>query len=148
MVAGVERGPLYELRDLTVTRRLAEQRSELGRQRGTDEVCSLTRVRAKRSTIWRRSVVERVYLRTKATEVFGLELPKVQTACSRFLMTGSAVHGRSAHPCHCIPVSWNPSSGKRIVKSGPSRGRRPSGGCSTLPERVGHGSRKRREAEG
>lgn len=60
-MAGVERGPLYKLRDLVVTRRPAEQRSELGRQRGTDEVCSLARVRAKRPTIWRLHVVEWVY---------------------------------------------------------------------------------------
>lgn len=60
-MAGVKRSLLYKLRDLTVTRGLAEQRSELGRQRGTDEVCSLARVRAKWATIWRRSVVEWVY---------------------------------------------------------------------------------------
>lgn len=48
---------------------------------------------------------------TKAAEVFGLELPKVQTAASRFLMTGSAIDGSSVHPCHGMSMSWNPSPG-------------------------------------
>lgn len=74
-------------------------------------MCSLTRVRAKRPTLWRRSVVERVYLRTKAAEVPGLELPKVQRTASRFLMAGSAADGSSAHPRHGIAMSWNPSPG-------------------------------------
>lgn len=63
-------------------------------------------------------------MRTKQAEAFGVELPKVQTASSRFLMTGSAIHGSSAHPCHSISMSWNPSSGQVIVKLGPSVGDR------------------------
>lgn len=61
-------------------------------------------------------------MRTKQAEAFGVELPKVPTASSRFLMTGSAIHGSSAHPCHSISMSWNPRLGQVIVKLGPSVG--------------------------